>query len=212
MKIGVLALQGAFAEHLIALRRLGVESIAVRRLEQLDDLNGLIIPGGESTTMLKLCGIFNFSDKLREISSKGFPIWGTCAGAILLAGEVGNTNPNMPIGLGLMKIAVRRNAFGRQVDSFEDKIKIPALGDEPFPAVFIRAPLIESVEPPAEVLARLGNGTIVAVRQENLLATSFHPELSLDDRFHRYFLKMAERYQAYRIATKYLTVSRPTVS
>ncbi|AKG53755.1 pyridoxine biosynthesis glutamine amidotransferase [Dehalogenimonas sp. WBC-2] len=200
LKIGVLALQGAFAEHLIVLGRLGVEAVAVRRPEQLNDLSGLIIPGGESTTMLKLCGIFNFSDKLREMSSKGFPVWGTCAGAILLAGEVGNTNPNMPAGLGLMKITVRRNAFGRQVDSFEDKLRIPALGDQPFPAVFIRAPLIESAEPPAEVLARLGNGTIVAVLQNNLLATSFHPELCSDDRFHCYFLKMAEVYQAERTA------------
>ncbi|MEN8615043.1 pyridoxal 5'-phosphate synthase glutaminase subunit PdxT [Dehalogenimonas sp. THU2] len=198
MKIGVLALQGAFAEHICVLERLGVKAVAVRRAEELDALSGLIIPGGESTTMLKLAGIYHLDEKLKALSAKGFPIWGTCAGAILLAGEVGNTNPNMPAGLGLMKIVVRRNAFGRQVDSFEDKLKVPALGEAPFPAVFIRAPLIESAEPPAEVLARLGNGAIVAVRQDNLLATSFHPELGLDDRFHCYFLKMAEAYQAYR--------------
>ena len=122
------------------------------------------------------------------------PIWGTCAGAILLAEEVTNTGTNMPVGLGLMRITIRRNAFGRQVDSFEVKLPVEGLGCEPFPAVFIRAPIIENATPPAEVLARLGNGTIVAVRQDNLLATSFHPELSLDDRFHRYFLKMAETY------------------
>lgn len=204
MKIGVLALQGAFYEHVKVLCRFaGVEAVEVRQVQQLSDLSGLIIPGGESTTILKLIGLYHLDAKLADLSAKGFPIWGTCAGAILLAGEVGNTNPNMPAGLGLMKITVRRNAFGRQIDSFEDKIKIPELGDAPFPAVFIRAPLIEEAEPPAEVLARLGNGAIVAVKQNNLLATTFHPELADDDRFHRYFIGMAETYQAYHNVRHY---------
>jgi len=196
MKIGVLAMQGAFAEHIVVLTKLGVEAIEVRRPEQIEDLAGLIIPGGESTTMLKLAELYRINDAIKTQAKKGLPVWGTCAGAILLAKEVTNTGPNMPIGLGLMRIAVRRNAFGRQVDSFEVNLPVAGLGNEPFHAVFIRAPLIESALPPAEVMARLGNGTIVAVRQNNLLATSFHPELSLDDRFHRYFVRMAEDYLA----------------
>ena len=199
MKIGVLALQGAFIEHIMMLRRLpSVEPVEVRSPSQLEGLSGLIIPGGESTTILKLIRQYGFDTRLTELSGQGFPIWGTCAGAILLAGQVANTNPNMPSGLGLMNIKALRNAFGRQVDSFEDNLKISALGEEPFPAVFIRAPLIEEAQPPVEVMARLGNGSIVAVRQSNLLATTFHPELGHDDRFHRYFVNMAEAYQAYR--------------
>jgi pyridoxal 5'-phosphate synthase pdxT subunit len=194
MKIGVLAMQGAFAEHITVLKSLGVEAAEVRRPDQFDGLAGLIIPGGESTTMLKLADIYQINDAIKTWAGKGMPVWGTCAGAILLAGEVTNTGSNMPVGLGMMNISVRRNAFGRQVDSFEVKLPIEGLGCEPFPAVFIRAPIIESAMPPAEVLARLGNGTIAAVRQGNLLATSFHPELSLDDRLHRYFLEMAETY------------------
>ncbi|MGI2335296.1 MAG: pyridoxal 5'-phosphate synthase glutaminase subunit PdxT [Dehalogenimonas sp.] len=198
MKIGVLALQGAFSEHFNMLSHFDmVEAVEVRQPQQLANLSGLVIPGGESTTISKLIGLYRLDTALADLCAKGFPVWGTCAGAILLAGEVGNTNPNMPAGLGLMKITVRRNAFGRQVDSFEDKLKVPVLGEAPFHAVFIRAPLIEAAEPPAEVLARLGNGTIVAVRQGNLLATTFHPELGDDDRFHRYFVTMAETYQAY---------------
>jgi len=196
MKIGVLAMQGAFAEHITMLKRLSVETVEVRRVDQFDDLAGLIIPGGESTTMLKLADIYRINDAIKTWASKGMPIWGTCAGAILLADEVTNTGANMPVSLGLMRITIRRNAFGRQVDSFEVKLPVASLDCEPFPAVFIRAPIIESALPPAEVLARLGNGTIVAVRQGALLATSFHPELSLDDRFHRYFIKIAETYLA----------------
>jgi pyridoxal 5'-phosphate synthase pdxT subunit len=194
MRIGVLAMQGAFAEHIAMLKRLGVEAVEVRRVDQFESLSGLIIPGGESTTMLKLADIYRINDAIKTWAGRGMPVWGTCAGAILLAGEVTNTGSNMPVGLGLMNISVRRNAFGRQVDSFEVRLPIEGLGCEPFPAVFIRAPIIETAMPPAEVLARLGNGTITAVRQGNLLATSFHPELSLDDRLHRYFLKMAETY------------------
>jgi pyridoxal 5'-phosphate synthase pdxT subunit len=196
MKIGVLAMQGAFAEHISMLKKLGVETVEVRRVDQFGELTGLIIPGGESTTMLKLGDIYQINDEIKKWASKGMPIWGTCAGAILLAEDVTNTGPNMPVGLGLMRITVRRNAFGRQVDSFEVKLPIEGLGCDPFPAVFIRAPLIENALPPAVVLARLGNGTIAAVRQGNLIATSFHPELSLDDRFHRYFIEMAETYLA----------------
>ena len=194
MKIGVLALQGAFAEHINMLKQINIETVEVRRSDQFDDLAGLIIPGGESTTMLKLAEIYQINDAIKIWASKGMPIWGTCAGAILLAEEVTNTGSNMPAGLGLMRITIRRNAFGRQVDSFEVGLPVEGLGCEPFPAVFVRAPIIENATTPAEVLARLGNGTIVAVRQHNLLATSFHPELSLDNRFHRYFLKMAETY------------------
>jgi pyridoxal 5'-phosphate synthase pdxT subunit len=194
MKIGVLAMQGAFAEHAAMLKKIGAEAVEVRRAEQLEGLAGLIIPGGESTTMLKLADIYRLNEAIKDHAKKGLPIWGTCAGAILLAYEVTNAGPNMPVGLGLMRMSVRRNAFGRQVDSFEVKLPVDGLDGEPFPAVFIRAPIIESAVPPAEVLARLGNGTIVAVRQDNLLATSFHPELSMDDRFHRYFLRMAEEY------------------
>jgi pyridoxal 5'-phosphate synthase pdxT subunit len=196
MKIGVLAMQGAFAEHLAMLRSLGGEAVEVRRVDQFDGLAGLIIPGGESTTMLKLADIYRINEAIKSWAAKGMPVWGTCAGAILLAEEVTNAGANMPVSLGLMRITVRRNAFGRQVDSFEVKLPVEGLGCDPFPAVFIRAPVIENALPPAEVLARLGNGTIVAVRQGNLLATSFHPELSLDDRFHRYFIKMAETYLA----------------
>ena len=194
MKIGVLALQGAFAEHVAVLKRLGVGAVEVRKIDQFEGLSGLIIPGGESTTILKLADIYQINDAIRTGASKGLPIWGTCAGAIFIAEEVTNSGAKMPVSLGLMRIKVRRNAFGRQADSFEIKLPIEGLGCEPFPAVFIRAPIIESATPPAEVLARLGNGTIVAVRQNNLLATSFHPELSLDDRFHLYFLRMAETY------------------
>lgn len=196
MKIGVLAMQGAFAEHVAMLNNIGAETVEVRRAEQLDGLAGLIIPGGESTTMLKLADIYRVNEAIKFHAKKGLPVWGTCAGAILLAEEVTNTGPNLPVGLGLMRISVRRNAFGRQVDSFEAKLPVEGLGGEPFSAVFIRAPIIESAMPPAEVLARLGNGSIVAVRQDNLLATSFHPELSMDDRFHRYFVRMAEEYLA----------------
>ncbi len=128
MKIGVLAMQGAFAEHILMLKRLGVEAIEVRRVDQFDNLAGLIIPGGESTTMLKLADIYQINDAIKTWASKGMPIWGTCAGAILLAEEVTNTGPNMPVGLGMMRITVRRNAFGRQVDSFEVKLPVDGLG------------------------------------------------------------------------------------
>lgn len=191
MKIGVLALQGDFAEHIAMLRHSGVEAVEVRLPEQLAQLAGLIIPGGESTTIGKLATDFGLIEPLRQFGQRK-AIWGTCAGAIFLSRDVHRQQPL----LGLMDITVERNAFGRQVASFEADIQVPALrevaaGDEPYHAVFIRAPLIESVKPSVEILARLDNGQIVAARQGNLLATSFHPELTADDRFHRYFIRMA---------------------
>jgi len=192
MHIGVLALQGAFAEHLAILRRLGVEASEVRLPEQLKSLDGLIIPGGESTTIGKLAVDFNLMEPLIEFGESN-PIWGTCAGAILLSKDARREQPL----LGLMDITVERNAFGRQVESFEADLDVPALGkgskeNAPFHAVFIRAPLIEKVSGKARVLATLTDKRIVAAQEGNLLATSFHPELTKDDRFHRYFIELVE--------------------
>lgn len=191
MKIGVLALQGAFIEHIKILRSLGVATVEVRKSEQLADLDGLIIPGGESTTFAKLADAFDLLEPLRAFGAAGKPTWGTCAGMIFLAKDVGRPQPV----IGLMDVTVKRNAFGRQVDSFEVDLDIPVLKaienghPKPFHAIFIRAPLIESVGKNVEVLAKLEDGTIVAARQGNLLATSFHPELTNDTRFHQYFLE-----------------------
>ena len=185
MRIGILALQGAFIEHEQMLRQLGVEPVEVRLPEHLQGLDGLIIPGGESTTFGKLATDFGLMEPLREFAAAK-PTWGTCAGLIFLARDVGHAQPL----LGLMDVAVARNAFGRQVDSFETDLDVPALGKEPFPAVFIRAPLIEKVEPGVEVVARLADGRVVAARQGHLLVTAFHPELTGDDRFHRLFMGM----------------------
>jgi pyridoxal 5'-phosphate synthase pdxT subunit len=187
MKIGVLALQGDFAEHIRVLRRLGIEAVEIRLPVQLEGLDGLIIPGGESTTIGKLAVDYQLIEPLRKFG-KTRAVWGTCAGAIFLSKEAHRQQPL----LGLMDITVSRNAFGRQVASFEADLLIPAIGDEttPYHAVFIRAPLIESVGAGVETLAQLPNGSIVAARQGRLLATSFHPELTDDDRFHRYFLVM----------------------
>jgi 5'-phosphate synthase pdxT subunit len=192
--IGVLALQGDFAEHASALRRLGVTTRPVRLPEQLDGLDGLILPGGESTTIGKLATTFGLVEPLRAFA-KQHAVWGTCAGAIFLSRGAGRDQPL----LNLMDVRVERNAFGRQVDSFETDISFPMLDEPqtPFPCVFIRAPLIESVGAGVEILARLaepprpGGGTIVAARQGHWLATSFHPELTPDGRFHRYFVEMA---------------------
>jgi len=185
MKIGVLASQGAFAEHIDRLRRLGVEAVPVRLLGELDELDGLIIPGGESTSISLLMRNYKLTDKIKDLAQNGLPVFGTCAGMILLARKNANAYPEP---LGLMDITVRRNAFGRQTESFETELSIPVLGEKPFPAVFIRAPLIEQVDGNAEVLARLADGTIVAVREGKMLALSFHPELTDDLRFHQYFL------------------------
>jgi 5'-phosphate synthase pdxT subunit len=192
--IGVLALQGDFAEHASALHRLGVAARLVRLPQQLDGLSGLILPGGESTTIGKLATTFGLIEPLRAFAQQ-HAVWGTCAGAIFLSRDAGRDQPL----LDLMDIRVERNAFGRQVDSFETALRFPMLGEPqvPFPCVFIRAPLIESAGAGVEVLARLdepprpGGGTIVAARQGKWLATSFHPELTPDLRFHSYFAEMA---------------------
>jgi pyridoxal 5'-phosphate synthase pdxT subunit len=186
MKIGVLALQGAFIEHITILKKLNVDAIPVRLPHQLEGLDGLIIPGGESTTITKLMTHYKLRDKIVEMAKNHFPIFGTCAGMIILAGELSRSGGVTPTGV--MAIRVNRNAFGRQVDSFETEISIPALGEKPLTGVFIRAPLIESVGAGCEVLARLNDGTIVAARQGKLLVCAFHPELTDDTRFHHYFL------------------------
>jgi len=185
MKIGVLASQGAFIEHITKLRQLGVEAVPVRLPEELEGLDGLIIPGGESTSISKLMLAYNLAEKIKSLAEGGLPVLGTCAGLILMA--KGNST-DYPEPLGMMDITARRNAFGRQTDSFEIELVIPALGEKPFPGVFIRAPFIERVNGKVEVLARLADGTVVAVRQGKLLALAFHPELTDDLRFHQYFL------------------------
>ncbi|HXF83774.1 MAG TPA: pyridoxal 5'-phosphate synthase glutaminase subunit PdxT [Anaerolineales bacterium] len=192
MKIGVLALQGDFAEHIAMLKRLKVETAEVRLPEHLNGLDGLIIPGGESTTIGKLATAFNLMEPLRQFGQR-HAIWGTCAGAIFLSKDASREQPL----LGLMNIKVQRNAFGRQIDSFEADLDIPELkqatgSETPFHAIFIRAPIIESVTGDAKVLASLPDGRIVAAQQGHLLATSFHPELTNDTRFHEYFLSLAD--------------------
>ncbi len=187
MKIGVLALQGAFAEHIAVLHRLEVETVPVRLPRQLVGLDGLIIPGGESTTITSLMLSYNLRAEISRLAENGLSILGTCAGMILLARKVSDDGVE-PVAV--MGITVRRNAFGRQRESFETDLKIPVLGEKPFPGVFIRAPLIEQVTDEVEVLARLDNGTIVAARQGKLLACAFHPELTDDLRFHQYFLSV----------------------
>jgi len=185
--IGVLALQGDFAEHEAVLRRLGVTPREVRLPRDLEGLDGLIIPGGESTTITRLLALYELLEPLRQQVRDGLPTWGTCAGAIVLAREaVGLDQPN----LGVMDIVVRRNAFGRQVDSFETDLTVQGMDGAPYHAVFIRAPTIEGVGQDVEVLARLEDGTAVAAREGTMIATSFHPELTDDGRFHDYFLEI----------------------
>ncbi len=184
MNVGVLALQGDFFEHGRMLRGLGAQPVEVRLPEQLDGLDALIIPGGESTTIGKLAVTYGLLEPLREFA-RHQPVWGTCAGMIMLARDIGRAQPL----LGLMNITVNRNAFGRQVDSFETDLDVPALGPEPFRALFIRAPLVTAVGDGVEVLAQLDGRSVVAVRQGHWLATAFHPELTGDLRFHRYFLR-----------------------
>jgi pyridoxal 5'-phosphate synthase pdxT subunit len=190
MKIGVLALQGDFAEHIATLRRLGIDAVEVRLPYQLEGLDGLIIPGGESTTIGKLAVDFGLMEPLMEFGESR-AIWGTCAGAIFLSKDARRHQPL----LGLMDITVERNAFGRQVDSFEADLQVEPLQQatgtsEPYHAVFIRAPIIETVSGPARVLAKLPDGRIVAAQEGKMLATSFHPELTDDTRFHEYFLSL----------------------
>ncbi len=191
MKIGVLALQGAFAEHVAALRAIGVEAVEVRLPEQLDDLDGLIIPGGESTTMRNLIRRWNLREPILALAERGAPLFGTCAGMIVLSRQIeGGEEPVLP----LLDVTVARNAFGRQLDSFETELSVPLLGDTPVHAVFIRAPVIESVGPDVDVIARLEDGRIVAVRERNIVATSFHPELAGETRFHRLIATMAAEH------------------
>ncbi len=190
-RIGILALQGAFLEHARAFQQLGAETVEVRLPQQLEGLDGLVIPGGESTTMLNLMQTFRLAEPIKDRAGNGMAIFGTCAGLIYLAKVVHNSNHLGLPTLDLMDIEVKRNAFGRQVDSFETELNVPALGPGPFPGIFIRAPVIERVGPHVEALARLAEGAIVAARQGKLLITSFHPELTGDSRFHHYFLQIA---------------------
>ena len=196
--IGVLALQGDFEAHLKMLAELGVEGKAVRLPQHLNNLDGIIIPGGESTTIGKLMVMYGLHEVLQEKIRAGFPVWGTCAGLILLAHETDNALPGQPL-LASMHIRVRRNAFGSQRESFETDLSVPVLGEAPFHTFFIRGPAIESAGPEVEVLATLddgylspGKGPIVAVREGNLLGTAFHPEVAGDPRFHQYFLRIVQ--------------------
>jgi len=190
MNIGVLALQGAFIEHERVFRSLGHQVTQVRLPQHLDQIDRLIIPGGESTTIGKLLAAYNLIEPIRERAAREMPIWGTCAGMILLARQIAEGRPEGQPALALMDITARRNAFGRQLDSFEADLQVKELGDEPFRAVFIRAPSIDALGKDVEPLATLENGRVVAARQNRLLATAFHPELTGDDRFHRLFVDL----------------------
>lgn len=196
VRVGVLALQGDFAEHISALRSLGVDAVEVRTLDQLRAVDGLIIPGGESTTIARLLIAFDLLAPLRDLIADGLPVWGTCAGAILLAKHVPSLD-RPP--LAVMDITVERNAFGRQVDSFEADLKVAGIEGDPVHAVFIRAPVIERAGRGVAVLATLKDGTIVAAREGRLLATSFHPELTDDRRMHGLFLRMVAEAAAARV-------------
>ncbi|OGN87796.1 MAG: glutamine amidotransferase subunit PdxT [Chloroflexi bacterium GWC2_73_18] len=188
MRIGVLALQGAFREHIETLAEIGVEGVEVRLPGELDGVSGLILPGGESTTMRKLIVRWGLRQPILDLARTGEPILGTCAGMIILAKEIaGDEEPVLP----LLDVAVQRNAFGRQLDSFEADLHVPVLGDRPVHGVFIRAPILTRVGPDVDVLARLEDGRVVAVRQRNVIATAFHPELAGETRFHRLLATMA---------------------
>lgn len=182
--VGVLALQGAFREHVAAVASLGATAREVRQLKDIEGIDALIIPGGESTTIGKLLNEWNMLEPLRQRILDGMPVYGSCAGLILLCRDIENSDQPH---LGVLDATVRRNAFGRQVDSFETNLSIPEIGADPLPAVFIRAPVITGVGAGVKVLAEV-NGQAVAVRQNNILATSFHPELTPDTRMHSYFL------------------------
>jgi 5'-phosphate synthase pdxT subunit len=191
MRIGVLALQGAFREHLDTLDAIGIEGVRVREPADLDGVSGLILPGGESTTMRHLIRRWGLRDPILDLARSGAPLFGTCAGMIVLSTEIeGGEEPVLP----LLDVTVERNAFGRQLDSFETELDVPILGNTPVHAVFIRAPVIDSTGPDVDVLARLEDGRIVAVRQRNVLATAFHPELAGETRFHRLVAAMASEH------------------
>ena len=189
-KIGVLAIQGDFLEHRQALARLGVEAPEIRLPHQLEDVDGLIIPGGESTTIAQLIDIYGFREPLRERARQGMAVWGTCAGMIVIADRLTDARPEP---LRLMDIEVSRNAFGRQVDSFEADIEFQDIEGAPFHCVFIRAPVVNRVGASVRTLAALDDGRPVAVRQGRLLATAFHPELTGDSRIHELFARMASQ-------------------
>jgi 5'-phosphate synthase pdxT subunit len=191
VKIGVLALQGAFREHLRTLAAIGVEGVPVRLPRDLDDVAGLILPGGESTTMRQLIERWGLRQPILDLAASGAPLFGTCAGMIVLAREIAGGEP--PI-LALLDVTVERNAFGRQLDSFETELTVPVLGDQPVHGVFIRAPVIERTGPDVDILARLDDGRIVAVRERNIVATAFHPELAGETRFHRLVAAMASEH------------------
>jgi pyridoxal 5'-phosphate synthase pdxT subunit len=190
-RIGVLAVQGAFAEHLAVLAQLGVVGVEVRLPADLADVAGLILPGGESTAQRKLIDRWGLRRPILDLAASGAPIFGTCAGMILLSRQiVDGDEPVFP----LLDVDVKRNAFGRQLESFEAEVSVPVLGDAPVHGVFIRAPIIERVGPDVDVLARLDDGRIVAVRERNVIATAFHPELAGEVRFHRLLAAMADEY------------------
>ncbi len=189
MKIGVLAVQGAFREHARKLRELGCETVLVKLAEHLKGLDGLVFPGGESTSMGRLMREYDLINPIRDMAENGVPMFGTCAGMIIMANRIsGGEEPH----LGIMDVEVNRNSFGRQVDSFETDLEMPAVGQDPFPAVFIRAPHIREIGKETDILAKYED-RMVAVQQGNLLATSFHPELTEDNRIHKYFLDMIRK-------------------
>lgn len=184
IKIGVLALQGDFREHIKMLVSLGVDTCEVRLPKELDHIDGLIIPGGESTTIVQLIDNFGMTEKIKKMVNNGLPTWGTCAGMIVLAKKLVDTRP---VPLGLIDVEVKRNAFGSQIDSFQTLINVPVLGPKPFPAVFIRAPAMKIIGSDVRPLAYLNDEEVIAARRDKVLVTSFHPELTEDDRFHAYF-------------------------
>jgi len=201
LRIGVLALQGDFEAHEKALQHaahemgLTIEVRAIRLPSQVDKLDGIILPGGESTTIGKLMTLYDLPGILQQKIREGLPIWGTCAGLILLANETDNALAGQPL-LASMHTRVRRNAYGSQRESFETDLAVPILGEAPFHAFFIRGPAVESAGPEVQVLATLDDGTIVAVQEGNLLGTAFHPEVSGDSRFHQYFLRLCKDAKA----------------
>ncbi len=194
MKVGVLALQGDFREHCAMITHLGAEAVEVRLPKHLDGVDALILPGGESTTIGKLMVEYQLVEPLRALIASGAPVWGTCAGLILLSQRTDNAMAGQPL-LATMDITTLRNAFGSQRESFGADITIPILGEEAYHAVFIRAPLVSQVGPNVTVLARLNGpeSEIIAVQENNIIGTVFHPEVTYDTRFHRYFLQMAEK-------------------
>jgi 5'-phosphate synthase pdxT subunit len=190
MTVGVLALQGDFREHEALLRKIGVATRQVRLPKHLEQIDRLIIPGGESTTIGRLLELYHLVEPIRTKARAGMPIWGTCAGAILMAKTIAEGRPAGQVALSIMDITARRNAFGRQLDSFEAEVAVDILGDDPFHAVFIRAPLFEQLGQGVQTLATLLDGRVIAAQQGRLLVTAFHPELTQDQRWHRYFLEI----------------------